>query len=110
MGKKEEETKTETEKEKEKDNQRQNSDRDQEKDDEDVDQNLDEDEEFGEYEEYEELEMPTEFDNFTQQAHSNVNENISNSALQNRQLLKEVLEKHGFSQLPHEGWHFNYNE
>jgi D-alanyl-D-alanine dipeptidase len=52
-----------------------------------------------------ELDMGTGFDNFSDTAHSyfkNLNENI----IQNRQLLRSVMEKHGFKALETEWWHY----
>ena len=55
-----------------------------------------------------ELEMPTEFDNFTLQAHSHTTKNISKIAIRNRIMLRQVMEKHGFDVEPTEWWHFNF--
>ena len=54
-----------------------------------------------------ELEMPTPFDDCTELAHSN-NQSVSEAAKKNRSLLKEVMERHHFVQLPSEWWHFDY--
>lgn len=54
-----------------------------------------------------ELEMPTEFDDFTEKAASDC-EAISETAKKNRLLLKTVMEKQGFDQLPSEWWHFDF--
>lgn len=54
------------------------------------------------------LEMPTGFDDLSKKAWSDNNE-CSFEAKKNRALLKEVMEKHGFKQLPTEWWHFDYN-
>lgn len=53
-----------------------------------------------------ELEMPTEFDNFTVRAHRNYRGGSYRSR-QNRQLLKSIMEKHGFNSMPTEWWHFD---
>jgi len=55
-----------------------------------------------------ELEMPTEFDNFTEKAHSNYPD-VSAAAAQHRALLREVMEKHGFQGDLAEWWHFDFN-
>jgi D-alanyl-D-alanine dipeptidase/L,D-peptidoglycan transpeptidase YkuD (ErfK/YbiS/YcfS/YnhG family) len=54
-----------------------------------------------------ELEMPTPFDDFSEKAHSN-NPNVSESAKKNRALLKEVMARHHFEQIPTEWWHFDF--
>jgi zinc D-Ala-D-Ala dipeptidase len=53
-----------------------------------------------------ELPMPTEFDNFTSRAHRNYRGG-SPQALKNRQLLEDVMKKHGFIPMPTEWWHFD---
>lgn len=55
-----------------------------------------------------ELEMPSAFDDFTEKAHSDF-QGVSLQARQNRQLLKSVMEKHGFEQFPYEWWHFDFS-
>lgn len=54
-----------------------------------------------------ELEMPTEFDNFTTKAHSDYDD-LSDQAKKNRQLLKNVMNKYGFEGIHSEWWHFDY--
>lgn len=54
-----------------------------------------------------ELEMPTEFDDFSEKAHSDALD-ITAIAKKNRELLKRVMEKQNFIQLPFEWWHFDY--
>ncbi|MBN1349951.1 M15 family metallopeptidase [candidate division KSB1 bacterium] len=54
-----------------------------------------------------ELELPTEFDDFSERAHSNA-EDCSAIARTNRELLKRVMENHGFKQLKTEWWHFDF--
>jgi D-alanyl-D-alanine dipeptidase len=53
-----------------------------------------------------ELKMPTGFDNFTDSAHHDFM-NLSEEALKNRKLLKDVMEKHGFVAFPTEWWHYS---
>lgn len=55
-----------------------------------------------------ELEMPTPFDDFTENAWSTA-EGISIQAKQNRDFLILIMHKHGFTVLPTEWWHFDYN-
>ncbi|MBU1109541.1 MAG: M15 family metallopeptidase [Candidatus Riflebacteria bacterium] len=55
------------------------------------------------------LEMGTEFDDFTSLAAWSA-EAISDEARQNRNKLKEVMEKFGFKALPSEWWHFDFVE
>ena len=52
-----------------------------------------------------ELPMGTGFDNFSDTAHPDF-KNLPEEILQNRNLLKTVMEKHGFKQLSTEWWHF----
>lgn len=54
-----------------------------------------------------ELEMPTEFDDFTSRAWSDCDD-VSEIAKENRALLRSVMEKYGFEQLPTEWWHFDF--
>lgn len=54
-----------------------------------------------------ELEMPSEFDSFTENAHSDY-QNCTAEARKNRELLKSVMEKQGFIQYPYEWWHFDF--
>ncbi|WP_156815491.1 M15 family metallopeptidase [Pseudanabaena sp. PCC 6802] len=53
-----------------------------------------------------ELEMPTEFDDFTTKAHRD-DLTASPLARQHSQLLATVMVKHGFIPLPTEWWHFD---
>ncbi len=55
-----------------------------------------------------ELEMPTGFDDFTERAHSDYMA-LGEMAIKNRALLREVMERHGFHQLPTEWWHFDFD-
>lgn len=53
-----------------------------------------------------EFAMPSEFDEFSERAHSTYME-ASEEALTNRAVLKEIMERHGFIQHPFEWWHFD---
>lgn len=53
-----------------------------------------------------ELEMPTQFDNFTFRAHRNY-QGASREAKKNRSLLQETMKKRGFIPLSKEWWHFD---
>lgn len=53
-----------------------------------------------------ELEMPSAFDDFSEKAHRNYME-VSQEAIQNRELLETVMLKHGFVGMPTEWWHFD---
>lgn len=53
-----------------------------------------------------ELEMPTEFDDFTTKAHRD-DLTASPVAQQHRQLLADTMTKYGFIPLPTEWWHFD---
>ena len=52
------------------------------------------------------LDMPTDFDDFTDKAHQDYSD-LSESQKNNRALLREVMEKHGFEPYPFEWWHFD---
>lgn len=54
-----------------------------------------------------ELDMGTEFDNFTERAHAD-NLNLPKNILENRQLLRGVMEQVGFKGIRTEWWHFSY--
>jgi D-alanyl-D-alanine dipeptidase len=54
-----------------------------------------------------ELEMPTGFDDFSEKAWSDY-AGASPEAIKNRTLLQAVMEKHGFTGLATEWWHFDY--
>ena len=54
---------------------------------------------------HEELDMGTGFDNFSDTAHSNYKQ-LPATVLQNRQLLRSLMEKNGFKVLETEWWHF----
>lgn len=53
-----------------------------------------------------ELLMPTGFDDFTEKAHSNYN-GASTEAILNRELLKQIMHRHGFTVYPSEWWHYD---
>ena len=53
----------------------------------------------------EELEMGTGFDNFSDTAHHAFT-NLPEAVLQNRLLLKNIMEQHGFKALDTEWWHY----
>ena len=53
-----------------------------------------------------ELDMGTGFDNFTDTAHHGF-QYLSPTALENRILLKSIMEKHGFLSLSSEWWHYS---
>lgn len=54
-----------------------------------------------------ELNMGTGFDNFSDTAHHNFNK-LPEDILQNRRLLKSVMEKNGFKAYENEWWHFSW--
>lgn len=54
-----------------------------------------------------ELDMGTGFDNFSDTAHHAFME-LSSRVLQNRSLLRAVMEKHGFRALSTEWWHYSW--
>lgn len=53
-----------------------------------------------------ELLMPSDFDDFSEKAHQDYME-ASDEAIRNREFLREVMERHGFINLPTEWWHFD---
>jgi D-alanyl-D-alanine dipeptidase len=53
------------------------------------------------------LEMPTGFDNFSDSAHQDFIA-LEARVIQHRNLLKQVMEKHGFIALATEWWHFSW--
>ena len=55
-----------------------------------------------------ELEMPTSFDNFTERA-SHSFQDLSPDALQNRNILRETMIRHGFEALESEWWHYDFS-
>ncbi len=54
-----------------------------------------------------ELEMPTPYDSFAAEAASDFN-NLPAKIIQNRKLLRDTMEKHGFRVLNNEWWHFDF--
>jgi len=55
------------------------------------------------------LPMPSGFDDFSERAHGDYAGATPEEA-KNRALLKEVMEKHGFTVLPTEWWHFDFKD
>jgi D-alanyl-D-alanine dipeptidase len=53
-----------------------------------------------------EVSMPTEFDNFTEKAHRDYMD-FSDEVLAHRNLLEDVMQRHGFKGLKTEWWHFD---
>ena len=53
------------------------------------------------------LEMPTDYDDFTEKAGASFMD-LPSVAIQNRALLKQVMERHGFIGLGSEWWHFDF--
>lgn len=53
-----------------------------------------------------ELPMPTPYDDFTERAHRNFTD-LPDDVRHNRDLLEQVLTRHGFVGLPTEWWHFD---
>ncbi len=53
-----------------------------------------------------ELLMPSEFDDFSEKAHQEYME-APIEAIRNREFLRQVMERHGFINLPTEWWHFD---
>ena len=53
------------------------------------------------------LEMPSEFDEMTERAYPDYSGG-SDTSRKNRDLLRQVMEKHGFEVEPNEWWHFNF--
>ncbi len=54
-----------------------------------------------------ELEMPTPYDSFAAEAASGFM-NLPANVIQNRELLRSTMEKHGFRVLNNEWWHFDF--
>ena len=53
-----------------------------------------------------ELQMPTPYDDFTEKAHRDYKD-LPLEAIKNRQLLEDVMTKHGFVGISTEWWHFD---
>lgn len=54
-----------------------------------------------------EIDMGTEFDNFTERAHPDYKD-LPNRVISNRQLLSSVMKKYNFHPLKTEWWHFDF--
>lgn len=54
------------------------------------------------------LEMPTEFDDFTEKAHPDYMK-LSENKVENRKLLIDIMSHFGFTVYPTEWWHYDYN-
>lgn len=54
-----------------------------------------------------ELDMPTGFDSFSKKAASNYPD-LPKQEIANRELLKTVMQQHGFKAIPTEWWHFDF--
>ncbi len=52
--------------------------------------------------------MPTGFDDFTEAAHQDYMD-LPEEAIKNRKILRDAMEKHGFTNLASEWWHFDLN-
>ncbi len=57
----------------------------------------------------EQLDMGTEYDNFTDKAHY-AYPNLSEEVKANRKLLKDVMKRFGFDGITSEWWHFDYKD
>jgi zinc D-Ala-D-Ala dipeptidase len=55
-----------------------------------------------------EVSMPTVYDDFTEKAHIDFTD-LPAEILEHRELLREVMERFGFTVLPSEWWHFDFN-
>lgn len=55
-----------------------------------------------------ELDMPTGFDSFSKKAAANYPD-LPKAEIANRELLKSVMQKHGFHVIGTEWWHYDYN-
>ena len=56
-----------------------------------------------------ELDMPTPFDDFTEKAHINYRD-LPARVIKNRELLKQVMHKHGFRVYADEWWHYDHQD
>ncbi len=56
-----------------------------------------------------ELAMPTPYDDFTEKAHPDYAD-LPEDVLQNRTLLINIMEKHGFKVINSEWWHFDFSD
>jgi D-alanyl-D-alanine dipeptidase len=55
-----------------------------------------------------ELDMPTGFDSFSKKAAADYPD-LSKQQIANRELLKRVMQAHGFKVIPTEWWHYDFN-
>jgi D-alanyl-D-alanine dipeptidase len=55
-----------------------------------------------------ELDMPTGFDSFSKKAAANYPD-LPKQELANRELLKSIMQAHGFKVVPTEWWHYDFN-
>jgi zinc D-Ala-D-Ala dipeptidase len=55
-----------------------------------------------------ELDMPTGFDSFSKKAASNYID-LPPQEIANRELLRNIMQAHGFVEIPSEWWHFDFN-
>lgn len=51
--------------------------------------------------------MPSEFDDFSERAHPDFS-GAPPEALKNREILRDAMERHGFTRFPTEWWHFDF--
>ena len=50
--------------------------------------------------------MPTKFDDFSERAHQDY-QNISTERKTNRWILRTIMQKYGFKEIPTEWWHYD---
>ncbi|OQB37332.1 MAG: D-alanyl-D-alanine dipeptidase [Candidatus Hydrogenedentes bacterium ADurb.Bin179] len=55
-----------------------------------------------------EIPMPTQYDDFSERAHSNC-ASLPEEAIKHREVLHQAMKKHGFESLASEWWHFDYS-
>ncbi len=55
-----------------------------------------------------EIPMPTDYDEFTERAHPEYAD-LPEEVIRNRQLLFDIMARHGFSHYPTEWWHFDFH-
>lgn len=55
------------------------------------------------------LDMGTDFDNFTDNAHGNFSQ-FPSQILANRKLLQNIMKTHGFKALPTKWWYFSWTK
>lgn len=56
-----------------------------------------------------ELDMPTDFDDFTEKAHADY-DNVTATRRHNREILACSMTRHGFARYPFEWWHFDLRD